>query len=94
MTYVFICVESGIIDEVTYFDDPAKAVDALAVYVKDMNLEKQDAAVFGPHGMIANAKNFLDDKDIYVDRRANILAQIPSEEKPVYVIGNPFHPRR
>ena len=92
MTYVFICVEGGIIDEVTYFDDAAKAVDALAVYVKDMNPEKQDAAVYGPHGMIANAKDFLDDQDTYVDRRADILAQIPSEEKPIYVIGNPHHP--
>ena len=92
MIYVLIYVEGGIIDEVTYFDDAAKAVDALAVYVKDMNPEKHDAAVYGPHGMIANAKVFLDDQDTYVDRRADILAQMPSGEKPVYVIGNPHHP--
>ena len=92
MTYVLICVEGGLIDEVTYFDDAAKAVDALAVYVKDMNPEKHDAAVYGPHGMIANAKDFMDGQDTYVDRRADILAQILSEEKPIYVIGNPHHP--
>jgi hypothetical protein len=92
MTFVLICVEGGIIDEVTYFDDAAKVVDALAVYVKGMNPEKQDAAVYNPHGMIANAKDFLDDQDTYVDRRAEILAQIASGEKPIYVIGNPSHP--
>ena len=92
MIYVLICMEGGLIDEVTYFDDAAKAVDALAVYVKDMNPEKHDAAVYGPHGMIANAKDFLNDQDTYVDRRADILAQIPSTENPIYVIGNPNHP--
>ena len=92
MTYVLIYVEGGLIDEVTYFDVAAEAVNALAAYVKDMNPEKHEAAVYGPHGMIANAKDFLDDQDTYVDRRADILAQIPSEKKAIYVIGNPHHP--
>ena len=92
MIYVLICVEGGLIDEVAYFDDAAKAVNALAVYVKNMNPEKHDAAVYSPYGMITNARDFLDDKDIYVDRRADILAQIASEERPIYVIGNPHHP--
>jgi len=92
MTYVLINVEGGLIDEVTYFDDEVKAIDALAAYVKNMNPEKQDAAVHGPHGMLANAKDFLDDHDAYIDRRADIRARIPIKEKPVYVIGNPKHP--
>ena len=57
-----------------------------------MNPEKHDAAVYGPDGIIANAKDFLDRQDTYVDLRADILAQIPSEKKAIYVIGNPHHP--
>jgi len=92
MTYVLINVEGDLIDEVTYFDDEVKAIDALAAYVKNMNPERQAAAVYGPHGILANAKKFLDDHDAYVDRRVDIRARIPIKDKSVYVIGNPKHP--
>ena len=57
MNYVLVNVWKGIIDCVTFFDDETAAIQALSDYVKTMNIEHDDAAVYGPDGMIANAKS-------------------------------------
>ena len=91
MKYVFVTISSGIIDQVAFFDVGPMAVKALSKFVKTMNLEKQDAAVYGADGMIANAKMFLDDNDQYVDNSHIILEELDKQNKPVYIIGNPHH---
>ncbi len=45
MKYVLITLFGGIIDQVTFYDGPYVAVANLAEYVKDMNPEKNDAAI-------------------------------------------------
>jgi len=75
MTYAFITVSGGIIDKVNFYSDPSIAVKVLAGFTKTMNLERDDAGVYGPDGLIANAKLFLREED----------------EGPVYIIANPSH---
>jgi len=60
LKYVLITLFGGIIDQVTFYDFPYVAVANLSKYVKDMNPERNDAAVYGPDGIVANAKIFLD----------------------------------
>ena len=66
MKYVLILLSGGIIDQVTFYDDPHRAVSNLSDYVKAMDPEKHDAAVYGRDGLIANAKMFLDGNDQYI----------------------------
>lgn len=67
MNYVLITVYGGIISEVYFYTDISRAIKSLSDYVKAMNPERNDAAVYGPFGMIANAKHFLDENDQYVN---------------------------
>ena len=67
MNYVLVTISGGIISDVYFYDDVSKAVQSLSEYVRAMNPEKNDAGVYGPQGMIANAKNFLDENDQYDD---------------------------
>jgi hypothetical protein len=75
MKCVLVTVWSGVIDQVTFFDDASEAILALAEHVKSMDIEKQDAAVFGPDGMTANAKDFLDENDQYCDNQNTVLVR-------------------
>lgn len=59
MSYTLITVESGYVRDVEYFEDPGQAVLALAEFAKGMNVEKEDAAVYSPNGLIANADQLL-----------------------------------
>ena len=81
MKQVMITVSRGIIDKVIFFDDTSMAIQVLSQHVKAMNIEEDDAALYGHEGMIANAKYFLDEND-----------QCAERERPVYIIGNPKHP--
>ena len=63
MKYVLVTVSKGIIDEVQFYNEQSLAVRKLSAFVKDMNPEHHDAAVFGPDGMIANAKAFLGENE-------------------------------
>ena len=83
MKYVLIILSGGIIDQVTFYDDPHRAVLNLSDYVKAMDPEKHDAAVYGPDGMIANAKLFLDENNQYIEN--------DHKDKPIYIIANPCH---
>jgi len=73
----------GIIDQVTFYDGPYVAVANLVKYVKDMNPEKNGAVVYGPDGLIANSKLFLDKNDQYTGS--------VQENKSIYIIANPCH---
>ncbi len=83
MKYVLIILSGGIIDQVTFYDDPHRAVSNLADFVKAMDPEKHDAAVYGSDGLIANAKLFLDENDQFI--------RDVHENKPIYIIANPCH---
>ena len=91
MKYVLATTSGGIINQMIYFDDGPKAVYALSEFVKTMDLEKDDAAVYDPDGMIANAKGFLDENDQYVDNSFEIIEMLELKNRPIYIIGNPHH---
>ncbi len=59
--------------------------------LKSMNYERDDAAVYGPEGFVANAKVFLDENDQYIDNVQEVLAKKGKEEEPIFIIGNPRH---
>ena len=67
MTHVLVTVTGGIIERVTFFDSKSLAVRVLQYFVKSMNPEEDDAAVFNPKGLVANAKDFLDESDQYTE---------------------------
>ena len=75
MRYALIMVSGGIINRVSFYDDPSLAIAVLADHIKEMDLENDDAAVYGPDGLVVNAKIFLNDE----------------ETGPVYIIANPWH---
>ena len=91
MKNVLVTVARGIIEQAIFFDDPKMAVKALGKYVKAMNVEHHDAAVYGPDGFIANAKHFLDDQDEYMENESLIEDVSNDGQKPIYLIGNPQH---
>ena len=67
MTYALIWLSGGIIEQVTFFESKLQALKTLADFVKGMDLHDDDAAVFGPEGLVANAKNFLDENNEAID---------------------------
>jgi hypothetical protein len=87
--HVLITISRGIIRDAVFFDDPQMAVLALAKFVKNMKPEDDDAAVYNENGFVSNAKDFLDENDEYVEEE--ILVADASEDKPIYIIGNPTH---
>ena len=91
MKYVLVTVSGGIIDEVRFYDEQLMAIQQLSAYVRAMNPEKHDAAVYGPGGMIANAKAFLDKNDQFIERSAEDIAIFDQSDEPIYIIGNPQH---
>ena len=91
MRQVLITITKGIIEQVVFFDDPEMAVQALSRYVKAMNVEHHDAAVYDSDGLIANAKHFLNDHDEYLENQPLIEEVSKQRTKPIYIIGNPRH---
>ena len=90
MSYVLVTVSNGIIDEVTFYREGLFAIQDLSEYVKAMDPEDCDAAVFGPDGMVVNAKSFLDEENQYIDQGIEDISISDSNNKPSYIIGNPF----
>ena len=90
MKHVLITISGGIIDRVTFYDDQSIAVRELARFARNMNPEKEDAAVYGPYGLIANAKLFMDEDD-QVSSATHRLQADPSEIQPIYTVANPRH---
>jgi hypothetical protein len=93
MTYVMIWLSGGIIEQVTFFDNKLQALKTLADFVKGMDLHDDDAAVFGPKGLVANAKDFLDEDNEFIEDRDVIQELMFGKEDPksIYLIGNPVH---
>ena len=91
MKQVLVTVFRGIIGEVTFFNDAGKAICALSEYVRTMNIEYDDAALYDDKGLVANAKHFLNDQDEYVENE-ELIEEVSREKiKPIYIIGNPQH---
>jgi hypothetical protein len=88
-----IWLSGGIIEKVTFFDSKLQALKTLADFLKGMDLHDDDAAVFGPEGLVANAKDFLDEDNESIDGSELINELVSNEEKsnPIYLIGNPVH---
>jgi hypothetical protein len=86
MKYVLITLSGGIIDQVTFYDHPYIAVGNLAKYVMDMNPEKNDAVVYGPGGIVANAKTFMDQDGQFI-HNSNVTDNNTNEQ--IYVIADP-----
>ncbi len=91
MSYVLVTVTRGIIDEVVFYLEELMAIQNLSEYVKAMDPEHNDAAVFGPDGMVVNAKVFLDENDQYIEQNIEDIATLDKRHKPTYIIGNPLH---
>ena len=91
MKYVLVTVSGGIIDEVKFYNEQLMAVQQLSAYVRAMNPENHDAAVYGPGGMIANAKAFLDENDQYIEHSIDEVANLNDSDESMYIIGNPNH---
>ena len=93
MKHILVTVSGGIIDQVTFFDCRPKALSALATFVKGMDPEEDDAAVFDTKGLVANAKNFLDETDRFIENSnlANDLVSDKEDLNCIYLIGNPVH---
>ena len=91
MNQVLITISKGIIEQVIFFDDPKLAVQALSSYVRAMNVEHDDAAVYDSNGLIANAKHFLNEHDEHIEHKA-LISEVASERKrAIYFIGDPEH---
>ncbi len=93
MTHALIWLAGGIIDRVTFFDSELQALKTLAEFVKGMDLHDDDAAVFGPEGLVANAKEFLDENNEFIEDHGLINELVSGKEDPncIYLIGNPVH---
>ena len=87
MSYVLITVHRGLIDNVRFFRKPEEAVCALKASVENMNLEDDDAALYGPEGLIANVKMILDNPDFSCEESWKA-----TDPKPIYIPVNPEHP--
>jgi hypothetical protein len=91
MRQILITISKGIIQDVVFFDDPEKAIRALSEFVKAMNVEHDDAALYDAKGLIANAKHFLDEHDEYCENEP-LIAEVSAEQEPsIFIIGNPEH---
>ena len=88
---VLITISKGIIEDAVFFDDPQIAVSALSKSAKNMNPEDDDAAVYDDNGFVANAKDFLDENDEYVEEEILVGEVSEEQHKAIYIIGNPTH---
>jgi len=73
MNYVLVTLSGGIILEVYFYTELSKTIQSLSEYVRTMDPDKNDAGVYSPEGLIANAKDFLDDNDRHVDNYKEVM---------------------
>jgi hypothetical protein len=73
MNYVLVIVSGGIISEVYFYVDISKAIQSLSEHVREMDPDKNDAGVYSPEGLIANAKDFLDGNNRYADNYKEVM---------------------
>ena len=91
MRQVLVTISRGIIEQALFFDDPEMGIKALSDYVKGMNPEHDDAALYDTDGFIANAKHFLNDNDEYRENEALIKDVSEERSTSIFIIGNPEH---
>ena len=87
MSCVMVTAHRGLIDDVRFFPKPEEAVRALKASIENMNLEDDDAAIYGEDGLIANVKLILDNPDFSCEE-----SRKPADSKPIYIPVNPEHP--
>jgi hypothetical protein len=61
MIFALVKVRRGIIDEVLFYPAEREALKAMNDVAKTMDPEHDDATLFGPDGLVVNAKNFMED---------------------------------
>ena len=91
MIYVLVTLFRGLINEVRFYYDEKEALRVLDAFVKGMNPEDDDAELHSLGGMVATAKNFLDDEDRYDSSALEEFLKPAGDPKPIYAIGNPSH---
>ena len=67
INYVLITMSGGLIDQVKFYEGPLAAITALSDFVKAMDSEDEDAGVYCRSGLIANAKDFLNENDEFTE---------------------------
>ena len=88
MSYVLVSVHRGLIDDVRYFREPDEGLRSLRAFAEGMNLEDDDAAVYGPEGLIANVKMILDSPDGCFEE----AAETGAVSEKIFIPINPKHP--
>lgn len=88
---VLVTISRGIIQDVRFFYDYKEALQALSEFVRAMNVEWDDAALYDSEGLIANAKHFLNDNDRYVESKELVEELSREGDKTIFIIGNPEH---
>jgi len=91
MKEVLITISKGIIEQVVFFDEPEMAIRALAAYVKHMNVEHDDAALYDSEGLVATAKHFLDEHDVYSENE-DLIAEVMNKYK-IPPLSTPYKQR-
>jgi hypothetical protein len=61
MNCVLITTSGGVVKEVKFFGDYKNAIDSLCQFARTMDPEKEDAGIYSPKGLLAKAREFLDD---------------------------------
>ena len=64
---VLVTISGGLINQVKFYEESMFAVTALSNFVKTMDPENEDAGVYDKDKLIANAKDFLDENDEYME---------------------------
>ena len=91
MSYVLVTVHRGLIDDARFFLGTVEALAALRACVENMNLEDDDAAVYGPEGFIANVKTILDNPDFSCKEGREAVETTVGLDK-IFIPVNPKHP--
>jgi len=65
--FVLITISGGLVNQVKFYEEAISAVTALSNFVKTMDVENEDAGVYGKNGLTSNAKDFLDANDEFME---------------------------
>ncbi len=66
---ILVTISGGLIDQIKFYKKPIYAVTALTDFVQAMDVENEDAGVYNKNGLIANAKDFLDENDKFMENQ-------------------------
>jgi len=91
MNCVLIKLSGGIVDTVTFYDNGHMALQGLADFVRGMDPHDDDAALYTRDGLIANAKDLLDETGRFTADAVHEIPVMKETDEPVFIIGNPNH---